>query len=596
MTSASVSSEANFEGLGTEPDEDLHPPIVQLALRRRLGDILVASGVLRPETLATVLTEQQRVITGDQASSRQRLGTLLIQQGLATEDQVAAALGELLGREVSDAAQTPIDPSYARRIPRSVAEKAQVLVLGEGSSGLRVLAADPTDVVALDDVRRYTGFQRLDVLIGTPSQLRSLLERVWSMADASEAVADVLSEPDVGIDDDQAVADAPTVRLLDSILADAVRSRASDVHLEQHADALRVRFRVDGGLRDVLSLPRPVGRTLTARVKVVSGVDIAERRVPQDGRFRLQVDGKRVDARVSTLPSVHGEKVVIRLLPSASSIQRLADLGLDDDQRESLIGALAVSHGLVLITGPTGSGKTNTLYAAITETMTRERNVITLEDPVEIELAGITQVPVDVKTGMTFARGLRALLRQDPDVVLVGEIRDTETAELAMRAAMTGHLVLSTLHTNDAVATLPRLVDMGVEAYLVSSALTLVVGQRLVRSPCPDCATAYVPDDATVLALGMDPQTFTTAGKSPVRGTGCPSCGKTGFRGRRGLFEVLEVTTQMRRALLSRPDEAALADLATAQGFRTLREQGLALAATGGTTYEEVLRVTRVGL
>jgi type IV pilus assembly protein PilB len=353
---------------------------------------------------------------------------------------------------------------------------------------------------------------------------------------------------------------------------------------------------VDGSLRDVLSLPRPVGRTLTARVKVVAGVDIAERRVPQDGRFRLLVDGRRVDARVSTLPSVHGEKVVVRLLPGASTIQPLSDLGLDDWQRDALVRALSVSHGLVLITGPTGSGKTNTLYAAIRETMTRERNVITLEDPVEIELAGITQVPVDTKTGMTFARGLRALLRQDPDVVLVGEVRDTETAELAMRAAMTGHLVLSTLHTNDAPSTLPRLLDMGVEPYLVASALSLVVGQRLVRIPCESCAEPYRPEDATLLALGIDPETFSLNAPNAARGKGCPACGRTGYLGRHGLFEVLEVSAEMRRALLARPDETALADLARRQGFRSLRQQGLALAARGGTTFEEVLRVTRVGI
>ena len=390
------------------------------------------------------------------------------------------------------------------------------------------------------------------------------------------------------------VVDAPTVRLLDSVLTDAVRSRASDVHVEHQLDAVRVRYRVDGVLRDVMTLPIEMGRTLTARIKIVASMDIAERRVPQDGRVRLTIDGRKVDARVSTLPSVHGEKAVIRLLPAASAISRLADLGMDPEQHEVLVRTLESPQGLVLITGPTGSGKTNTLYAAIAETMSPERNVVTLEDPVEIELPGITQVPIDDKTGMTFVRGLRALLRQDPDVVLVGEVRDTLTAELALRAAMTGHLVLTTLHTNDAPAALPRLVDMGVPPYLVASALSLVVSQRLVRVPCPDCSQPYEPDEETLTALGVGRECL--SGSTPLHGAGCTRCLQSGYLGRRAIFEVLEVTSPLRRALLGGADEADLADLAAVHGFRGLRDQGLGLAARGGTTYEEVLRVTRAQL
>ena len=570
------------------------PQETELALRRRLGDILVGHGVLTGGQLRDVLAEQRRQSTDEPAAEHQRLGALLVTQGLATEDQVAQALGELLGREVVDTSQTPIDPAYARIVPRALAERGQVLVLGVGERGLRVLAADPTDVLTLDDVRRHAGVQRLEILVGTPSQLRGLLERVWSLSQSAEVVADVLAEADpLPADDDPVVADAPTVRLLDSILADAVRNRASDVHVEQQADAVRIRYRVDGVMRDVVALPKSVGRTLTARIKVVSGMDIAERRVPQDGRIRLAVDGGRVDARVSTLPSVHGEKVVVRLLPGAASIQRLEELGLEDEQRMALTRALDAPQGLVLITGPTGSGKTNTLYAAIRETITTERNVVTLEDPIEIEMTGITQVPVDEKTGMTFARGLRALLRQDPDVILVGEVRDSITAELALRAAMTGHLVLTTLHTNDAVAALPRLVDMGVEPYLVASALSLVVGQRLVRVPCKECTEPYEPDEATLAALGI---TLADLGPGTARGVGCASCGRTGYRGRHGLFEVLEVGARLRHALLSTPDEATLSGLAHDAGFQTMRQHGLTLAGLGGTTYEEVLRVTRPGI
>jgi len=567
------------------------PQETELALRRRLGDILVAHEVLTAQQLRQVLTDQRRASEADPAAGRHRLGTLLVEQGLATEEQVAQALGELLGREVVDASQTPIDPTYARMVPRALAERGQVLVLGVGERGLRVLAADPTDVLTLDDVRRETGVQRLDILVGTPSQLRGLLERVWSLAQNAEVVADVFAENDTSpVDDEPLVADAPTVRLLDSVLADAVRNRASDIHVEQQSDSVRIRYRVDGVMRDVLALPKSVGRTLTARIKVVAGLNIAERRVPQDGRIQLTVDGGRVDARVSTLPAMHGEKVVIRLLPGAGSIQRLENLGLDDDQCEAMTRVLSSAQGLVLITGPTGSGKTNTLYAAIQETITPERNVVTLEDPVEIELAGITQVSVNEKTGMTFERGLRATLRQDPDVILVGEVRDSITAELALRAAMTGHLVLTTLHTNDAVSALPRLVDMGIEPYLVASSLSLVVGQRLVRVPCKECSAAYTPEETTLAALEIG---LSDVGPGAVRGNGCATCARTGYRGRIGVFEVLEVDARLRHALLGSPDEVTLTSLAEAAGFRNMRTQGLALASRGGTTYEEVLRVTR---
>jgi type IV pilus assembly protein PilB len=481
-----------------------------------------------------------------------------------------------------------------------MAEHNQVLLIGDGPRGLRVIAADPTDVLALDDVRRYTGIQRLDVTIATPEHLHSLLERVWALDQSTDVVAEVAESPEPAEfsdeADDSAVAAAPTVRLLDSILADAVRSQASDVHIEQQEHSIRVRYRVDGLLRDVVSLPKAAGRGLTARVKVVGGMDIAERRVPQDGRMRLTVDGARVDARLSTVPTVHGETVVIRLLPGAASLQSLDTLGLDAAQAATLARALNSSQGLILITGPTGSGKTNTLYAAVQATVTPERNVVTLEDPVEIELPGLTQVPVNEKTGMTFPRGLRALLRQDPDVVLVGEVRDTLTAELAMRAAMTGHLVLTTLHTNDAVAALPRLVDMGVEPYLVASALTLVLAQRLVRTPCRDCAAPYEPDPATLIALGLNPDDMgllRDAGATPTKGVGCAVCSRSGYRGRRGVFEVLEVTSDLRRALLAGADEASFGDLARQHGYVPLREAGLVLANHGKTTYEEVLRVTR---
>ena len=340
-------------GLGYDPE----------AGRRRLGEILVQHGIAE-RSLRKVLADQrndreQREPRDGEDGTRARLGAMLVQRGLASEEQVATALGEVLGREVVDPTQIPVDPEFARRLPRAVAERNQVLLLGDGPRGLRVIAADPTDVLALDDVRRYTGTQRLDVVIATPGQLRGLLDRVWSLDQSTEAVSFVADVPDAGdlADDDPIVTDAPTVRLLDSILADAVRSRASDVHIELQEQSVRVRYRVDGLMRDVVSLPKAVGRVLTARVKVVGGMDIAERRVPQDGRMRLTVDGARVDARVSTMPSVHGEKVVIRLLPGAAALQDLDELGLEPAQAAAVSRALEASQGLVLITVRPGPGR-----------------------------------------------------------------------------------------------------------------------------------------------------------------------------------------------------------------------------------------------
>jgi type IV pilus assembly protein PilB len=587
-----------YVDLGVTPELGFLPE----GSRRHLGHVLVEQGIVTEPVLQQVLADQRQLRRHPERmdSTRARLGAMLVNRQLATEEQIASALGELLGRDVIDPTDVPVDPEFARRLPRAMAEHNQVLLIGDGPRGLRVIAADPTNVLALDDVRRFTGRQRLDILIATPEHLHSLLDRVWALDQSTDVVAAVADSPEPApppdAEDEAAVTAAPTVRLLDSILADAVRSRASDVHIEAQEQSIRVRYRVDGLLRDVVSLPKAAGRGLTARVKVVGGMDIAERRVPQDGRMRLTVDGGRVDARLSTVPTVHGETVVIRLLPGAASLQSLDSLGLSTEQAAMLARALKSSQGLILITGPTGSGKTNTLYAAVQATVTPERNVVTLEDPVEIELPGLTQVPVDERTGMTFPRGLRALLRQDPDVVLVGEVRDTVTAELAMRAAMTGHLVLTTLHTNDAVAALPRLVDMGVEPYLVASSLTLVLAQRLVRTPCQNCAAAYDPDPATLLALGLDLDDMAVlqrAGATPIKGVGCAACAKSGYLGRRGVFETLEVTPDLRRALLAGADEATITDLARRHGYLPLREAGLVLANHGKTTYEEVLRVTR---
>lgn len=559
--------------------------------RRRLGDVLVERGVVTEEQLDDALSAQL-----EPGKARRRLGRIVVDKGYATERQVAETLADLLGLALVDLGRIAADAEAARLLPRAVAERSRVLVLAKSGSTVRIAASDPTNVVALDDVRAYTGAATLDVVVATDSQIRDHLTRAWSLGADSPGLADIVQDTEWSAPEDAdpiAAADqAPTVRLVNTILADAVRAGASDIHIEPQRDGVRVRYRVDGMLRDVMTVPRAARGPLVSRVKIVSGLDIAERRVPQDGRARLVVDGAPVDSRVSTMPTVHGEKIVIRLLASAETVTPLAHLGLDPGQLDTVLAGVLATRGLVLITGPTGSGKTSTLYSLISHIATPDRNVVTLEDPVEIQLTGITQVQTNERTGLTFSRGLRSILRQDPDVILVGEVRDIETAELALQASLTGHQVLTTLHTNDAVGALTRLVDMGAEPFLVASSLTLVVAQRLVRRPCDDCAAPYTPSPQVLAHLGLTDADL--KGASPRRGKGCTECGGTGYRGRTGIFEVLPVTAGLRAVLLRSPSEGAIAAAARSAGMTTLRASGLAKARKGETTFEEVLRVTQL--
>jgi type IV pilus assembly protein PilB len=553
---------------------------------RRLGDVLVDASVITEAELTAALDAQRTVI-----GSRRRLGHVLVDLGVVTEQQITEALADQLRLEVVDLNRVVISPESVRLLPRGVGRRLGMLILSKDGGRLTLAASDPTDVVALDDVRLHTGATELVVMVATESQISDQLTRAWSLAEDSSDVSTFFEETAGPADEDDGASTsnaAPTVRLVNMVLADAVRMGASDIHIEPQRDSLRIRYRVDGVLREVMSVPRSALASVVSRLKIVSGLDIGERRLPQDGRTRIAVDGQLVDARVSSLPSVHGEKVVVRLLAAADRLQPLEDVGLDPDQLADLRRVLQTPQGLVLLTGPTGSGKTSTLYSALQEIHTPDRNIVTLEDPVEIQIPGLTQVQVHERSGLTFSRGLRAVLRQDPDVVLVGEVRDTETAELAMRASLTGHLVLTTLHTNSALSSITRLVDMGLEPFMVGSALSAVVAQRLVRRPCAACAVPDQPDPALLLALGVDPAVLESA--TPRRGTGCAECGQTGYRGRVGVFEVLVVDQEMRRVLVSNPTEQAITEVA--RDMPTLFHSALAKAIAGETTFEEVLRVS----
>jgi type IV pilus assembly protein PilB len=581
----------------TPPDPERPPELPRQAVgsaervvgRRRLGDVLLDSGLITAEQLDAALREQRRA-----DAPRRRLGQVVVELGLASEKDVAEALANLLGLEMIDLSKSMPAPDVVRLLPRAVAERTQVLVLDRTPKGLKVAAVDPTNVLALDDVKLYTRSPELQVMVATASQIRDQLARAWSLGEDSSQVSAMVDEAGDGEDAEASFGsvddEAPIVKLVNRVLGDAVRLRASDIHIEVQRDTLRIRYRVDGLLRDVMTAPRRIATSVISRIKIMSGLDIAERRVPQDGRTRIVVENMAIDCRISTLPSLHGEKVVIRLLTRGDDIPSLSSLGFEPRQLADFEAALAVPQGLVLITGPTGSGKTNTLYSAIGQIMSSEKNIVTLEDPVEVQLPGITQVGVNLKTGMTFSAGLRSILRQDPDIVLVGEVRDTETAELALKASLTGHLVLTTLHTNSAVAALTRLVDMGAQPFLVASSLTAAVAQRLVRRPCGNCIVPTPPDEATMAVLGLLPEDL--EGASSMMGEGCPECGGTGYRGRTAVYEVLVVDAAMRQILMRDATESAIAAQAQSAGMQTLRASAIAKARRGETTYEEVIRVT----
>ncbi len=558
-------------------------------VRRRLGQVLLEQGVITDVQLEAALEAQR----GD-PPPRRRLGQVVSDLGFTSERAVAEALATHLGMDAADLSRAVPAPDVVRLLPRAVADRTGVLVLDRHpSGGLIIATSDPTNVLALDDVRMYTGAPELFVVVAPATQIRDHLTRAWSLSENSASVSMIGEDLEETVQEDfsaNSAEDAPIVKLVNQVLSDAARMRASDIHMEMQRDGLRIRYRVDGLLRDVMTAPRRLGPAVISRVKIMSGLDISERRVPQDGRSRIVVDGSSIDTRVSTLPSLHGEKIVVRLLTRADSVPSLESLGFAPDQLQTFLEALAVPQGLVLITGPTGSGKTNTLYAAIHQTMSPEKNIVTLEDPIEVQLPGITQVQVNERSGMTFDRGLRSILRQDPDIILLGEVRDAQTAEMALKASLTGHLVLTTLHTNSAVAALTRLVDMGVEPFLVASSLTAAVAQRLVRRPCESCAAGYIPDDGTLALLGLTLHDILDA--TPLKGTGCPECAGTGYRGRTAVYEVLEVDAAMRTVLMTSATEAAVKAQALASGMRTLRASGLEKARRGETTFEEVVRVT----
>lgn len=557
--------------------------------RVRLGELLVEAGLITRPQLDQAL--QQQTATGD------RLGKVLVGMGLATQDAIAKAVANQLGIEYINIQGLTIPDDVLTSLPETVIRRHQVIPIRVEGNVMVLGMVDPLDVVALDDIRRLTDREVLPAAI-TADGFQSAVNKYPALESSLDQVIQEIRPSDVAEEEPgldrlrEIVEDAPVVRLVNLMLVQAVRQGASDIHVEPQENRLRIRYRIDGTLYNVMTAPKHVQAATTSRIKIMANMNIAERRLPQDGRIELRVDNREIDLRVSSIPTTYGEKVVMRILDKRSAlvgIDKLGLMGTDQDRFESLI---TKPYGIILITGPTGSGKTTSLYAILNRINKTEVNIITIEDPVEYRLAGISQVQVNPKAGLTFANGLRSFLRQDPDVIMVGEIRDEETARIAIHAALTGHLVLSTLHTNDAPGAVARLVDMGIEPFLVASSVIGVVAQRLVRMLCPRCKVAYEPPPELVARYGLG-----RPGEPPptvYKAVGCEACNNIGYKGRIGLFEIMPMEDELRNLVVKNASADAIKRAAIAMGMRTLHQDGVVKVLAGMTSLEEMLRVVFV--
>jgi type IV pilus assembly protein PilB len=549
--------------------------------RKRIGDLLVEAGVISEEQLGQALAQQREL--------KMRLGDVLISQRYITEQQFIEVLEFQLGIPHVQLFRQKIDPKVINLVPQKLAAQHVIIPLRLEGSKLTVAMADPLDYFAIDELRMATGL-RIEPVIASKDELLRAINRYYGMQESIDAISQNLQarETDEARTQVQEEEDSPVVKTVNQIILQAVQIGASDIHFDPQEDSFRIRYRVDGIMRTERVLPPGMQGVIVARVKIMANLNVAERRLPQDGRVEMDVAFRKVDLRISTLPTIHGEKVVMRILDLGQSLTEIDKLDLSAHNLRLFTKGIAGHSGVVLITGPTGSGKTTTLYSALARLNNEDRNIITVEDPVEYQLHGINQVQVNAATGLSFARGLRTILRQDPDIVMVGEIRDLETAEIAIRAAMTGHLVLSTLHTNSAVSTITRLIDMGVEPFLIASAVNCVVGQRLVRRICPHCAETQRPSEEEKRLLdkyGFEVETVR-------RGAGCAECGRSGYKGRLGIHEVLSLDDTFRSMVLDRKADSEYAAHADTIGLIPMVRDGLEKVAQGKTSVAEVFRVT----
>ncbi len=561
--------------------------------RRRIGEILVEKRRIPEEALQKALLLQKE--------EKKRVGAILMAEGLVVEADILEALGLQFGIPYSPTLDgNGVDTEIISSIPINFAKENKLVPVGEKNGRLIVGMADPLNIQPLDDLRVLLGCEIEPLISGEREVLRAI-NRFYELAANSpeEIIQDldeedsskILSELEETEDLLDATSEAPVIKLVNLILSQAVNSRASDIHIEPYQKEIRIRYRIDGVLYTILNPPKRYQLAIISRIKIMAKLNIAEKRLPQDGRIRIKIAEKDIDIRVSVIPTSFGERVVLRLLDKSNLLLDLENIGLPPDRRVMVNQLIHVAHGIVLVTGPTGSGKTTTLYAALSEINSPDKNIITIEDPIEYQLDGIGQIQVNAKIDLTFAAGLRSIVRQDPDVILVGEIRDAETAEIAIHAALTGHLVFSTLHTNDSAGAITRLIDMAIEPFLISSSLNAVIAQRLVRVICERCKEPYTPDAESLREIGLVPEDLDN--NTLHRGKGCPECVNTGYVGRVGIYEILIVDDSIKSLILHTPEANIIRNRGIENGMSTLRKDGASKVLEGITTIEEVLRVTQ---
>lgn len=564
----------------------------------KLGEILLANGSITEKQLKQTLNEQQY--------SQERVGILLIKMGFAIEEQVYEALAHqasLLFISNERLLETP--ESIVKVIPEAFAKENTLIANTMTEDGLWVAMEDPEDIIAIDNLQKLTE-RRVIGVMATPTGIKAAIEQLYVRIRQADEVQDVIGDLQIFVesDDDEEgmvdmtkvdieIEDAPVVKLVNLIIADALKERSTDIHIENQGDFVAVRYRIDGVLQEVMTPPSSSHPGIISRIKIISKLNIAEKRLPQDGRFGIKTTDKEVDVRVSILPTVNGEKIVMRLLDKSAFSRSLTQLGFDPDMFTIFKRNIIQPYGMIIVSGPTGSGKSTTLYASMSEIQSGEDNITTVEDPVEYHSKGINQVQVKPKIGLTFSASLRSILRQDPDKLLIGEIRDGETADIAIKFALTGHIVFTTLHANDAPSTITRLIDIGVPPFLVGSSVLLVMAQRLVRKICPKCREEYQPDDVELNALNMiDEEKSRYSDIKFYRGKGCVHCRNTGYYDRTGIFELLQMRGQIRRMVFDNANQEEIREYAIKRGMITLREAALRKISAGTTTIREVLRVT----